>query len=166
MSTASYRPIPLRHAPRRDLPQLELPVGLEAGTLAGETARSFKLGTERITIVMPAALATKPDDLSAAAASAFPWLVLREGRLGKPRGYTLDVQPRQRAQAARLVLLRSTGRAVAEGTARLIDNGRAATFELEAIDGAARLRPRFRGRLEAGVLQLEATIKEPPKRTH
>lgn len=164
MSTVPYRPIPLKRARRLDLPQLELPAGMDARELAGEKAASFELRTERITIVMPAALAAKPGDLSGAAASRLPWLLLREGRLGEARGYTLDVRPARRAGSARLVLLRSTGRVVAEGAARLVDDGRAATFELEAVDGATRVRPRFRGRLEAGRLQLEATLERlPPK---
>jgi hypothetical protein len=164
VSAVPYRPIPLRRTRRLDLPQLELPAGMDARTLAGEKARSFELGTERITIVMPAALAAKPGDLSGAAASALPWLLLREGRLGEARAYTLDIRPTRGAHSARLVLVRSTGRVVAEGAARLVDDGRAATFELEAVDGAARVRPRFRGRLEAGRLQLEATLEKPPSK--
>ena len=164
MSTVPYRPIRLRRTRRRDLDELELPAGLDADALAGETAASFELGSERVTIVMPSAVAATPDDLSAAADDARPWLVLREGRLGDVRGYVLDVQP-ARGRAARLVLLRGTGRVVAEGTARLVDDARAATFELEAVDGTARVRPRFRGRLEAGRLELEATLaRQPAKR--
>lgn len=76
-------------------------------------------------------------DLGSAFADPRPWLLVREDRLGYAWAQTVVLGPTRAKDLVNFRVLRTTGRPIAEGTARLSADGEV-TYEIRFMDGRAR----------------------------
>lgn len=140
----------------KTLSAVSVPPSLSAADFDPRYATMFQLGRRpAVTIVPPAEVCGKTGvTLAGIGDKPTSWLLVRRDAFGELRGLEVEVVPSGRRGGLAIRLLRSSGRCIAEGTARLVSE-RVVDFRVTALGKtrAQRRRPRrlvVAGRLIAG----------------
>jgi hypothetical protein len=138
----------------RTLAEVSLPPALTAESFEARHATLFRVGPWPAVTIVPPREVCGPRGvvLASLAARATSWLLVRRDAFGELRGLEVEVAPSGRRGEVAVRLLRSSGRSIAEGTARIVDTG-VIDFRVRVV-GKTRAQRRGRGLVVAGRLQV------------
>jgi hypothetical protein len=129
-----------------------MPPVLSAERFDVRHAVMFDLGPRPPVTIVPPADVCGTAGIRVAALGEKPtsWLLVRRDAFGELRGLEVEVVPAPGPARLAIRLLRSSGRSIAEGMARIVSE-REIAFRV-AVPGKARRGPRARARIVAGRL--------------